>query len=66
MPVLGNLGFENSTFSDTDYGVVGLFLGGLGGLGGVVLITTGIFAVLAIMLILTAFKKKNANPAGNK
>ncbi|WP_416876591.1 PTS transporter subunit IIC, partial [Kitasatospora sp. SC0581] len=27
MPVLGNLGFENSTFSDTDYGVVGLFLG---------------------------------------
>ncbi|MGG3771760.1 PTS ascorbate transporter subunit IIC [Heyndrickxia faecalis] len=66
MPVLGNLGFENSTFSDTDYGVVGLFLGGLGGLGGAVLITTGIFAVLAIMLILTAFKKKNANPAGNK
>ncbi|MFC7393369.1 PTS ascorbate transporter subunit IIC [Scopulibacillus cellulosilyticus] len=61
MPVLGNLGFANSTFSDTDYGVVGLFLGGLGTTGGIVMITTGIFAVLAIMLLLTVFKKKPVN-----
>ena len=27
MPVLGNLGFANTTFSDTDFGVVGILLG---------------------------------------
>lgn len=27
MPVLGNLGFVNTTFSDSDFGVVGIILG---------------------------------------
>lgn len=27
MPVLGNLGYENTTFSDADFGVVGILLG---------------------------------------
>ncbi len=27
MPVLGNLGFANTTFSDADFGVVGILLG---------------------------------------
>ncbi|ABM03808.1 PTS system for ascorbate IIC protein [Psychromonas ingrahamii 37] len=27
LPVLGNLGFENTTFSDADFGVVGILLG---------------------------------------
>jgi PTS system ascorbate-specific IIC component len=61
MPVLGNLGFANSSFSDTDYGVVGIFLGSLGSIGGVALITIGIFAVLALMFILTIFKKKTTD-----
>lgn len=29
MPVLGNLGFANATFSDADFGVVGIILGNL-------------------------------------
>ncbi|MCG6442085.1 PTS transporter subunit IIC, partial [Vibrio parahaemolyticus] len=27
MPVLGDLGFANTTFSDADYGAVGILLG---------------------------------------
>ncbi len=27
MPVLGDLGFANTTFSDADFGVVGILLG---------------------------------------
>ncbi|QAA21694.1 PTS ascorbate transporter subunit IIC [Sporolactobacillus terrae] len=61
MPVLGNLGFANSSFSDTDYGAVGIFLGSLGSMGGVALITTGILAVLALMFVLSFFKRKSTD-----
>ena len=49
LPVLGNLGIANSTFSDADFGVMGIFLGrvqefiGGTGLTGVLI---GIFAIL--------------------
>lgn len=57
MPVLGDLGFAGSTFSDADFGISGIFLGSLANYGGTTAITVGIFAVLAIMLVLTFIKK---------
>lgn len=63
MPVLGDLGFAGSTFSDADFGVSGIFLGSLANWGGTTYVTVGIFAVLAIMLVLTFVQKdkKQAN-----
>lgn len=34
IPVLGDLGLSNATFSDSDFGIVGLFLSGLAHFGG--------------------------------
>lgn len=49
MPVLGNLGFANTTFGDMDFGVLGIILGKMGESLG----TTGVYAfVLALLLIL--------------
>ncbi|MCQ9210385.1 PTS ascorbate transporter subunit IIC [Granulicatella seriolae] len=59
MPVMGDLGFQGSTFSDTDYGVAGIFLGNLAKSGGQIVVISGILAVLAILIGLTMFKKKN-------
>ncbi len=57
MPVLGDLGFANSTFSDTDFGVTGIFLGQLGQVSSTVL-TVGVFGVLALMIIVPKFMRK--------
>lgn len=57
MPVLGDLGFGGSTFSDADFGLTGIFLGTLANKGGVMAVSIGIFAVLAGMIILTFVKK---------
>ncbi|EWS82576.1 PTS ascorbate transporter subunit IIC [Brachybacterium phenoliresistens] len=49
LPVLGEIGTANSTFGDSDYGVIGLYLGWLGMAGGQLLIVAGIVAaVLAL------------------
>ena len=49
LPVLGEIGTANSTFGDSDYGVIGLFLGWLGMGGGQALIIAGIVvATLAL------------------
>ncbi|MFB7303428.1 PTS ascorbate transporter subunit IIC [Heyndrickxia sporothermodurans] len=58
MPVLGNLGFANSTFSDADFGVSGIILGTLADSGGKVAIIIGIVIVLALMFIFSIRKKK--------
>lgn len=58
MPVLGNLGFAGSTFSDTDYGVVGIFMGSLANVGGQIAVISGIVLVFAIMVGMTIFGKK--------
>ncbi|SIN86459.1 PTS system IIC component, L-Asc family [Carnobacterium alterfunditum] len=58
LPVLGDLGFAGSTFSDTDFAISGLFLGVLGKMGGKTLVVAGIFAVLAIMIGLTLTSKE--------
>lgn len=57
LPVLGNLGIANSTFSDTDFAILGLFLGKvqefIGGIG----LTGVLIGILAIMIILTVVSK---------
>jgi PTS system ascorbate-specific IIC component len=58
MPVMGDLGFQGSTFSDTDYGVTGIFLGKLADMGGQIAVVVGIVAVLVLLLALTVFGKK--------
>ncbi|WP_198434607.1 PTS ascorbate transporter subunit IIC [Aerococcus mictus] len=57
MPVLGDLGFAGSTFSDADFGVSGIFLGNLANHGGTTAVTIGIFAVLALMFVITYMTK---------
>lgn len=57
LPVLGNLGIANSTFSDTDFALTGIFLGKVqeffGGVG-----LTGVLAgIVAMMIIVTAISK---------
>lgn len=54
LPVLGQLGFQNTTFGDADFGVLGILLGQVSSIAGV----TGIYAMaglLAIILILPNF-----------
>ena len=54
LPVLGALGFQNTTFGDFDFGVLGIALGSLSGAWG----KAGIFAILApfpIVLLLPNF-----------
>ncbi|WP_375179939.1 PTS ascorbate transporter subunit IIC [Enterococcus rotai] len=58
MPVMGDLGFQGSTFSDTDYGVTGIFLGKLADMGGQIAVVAGVLAVLALLIGLTVFGKK--------
>ena len=48
LPVLGALGFQNTTFGDFDFGVLGIVLGSLSGAWG----KAGIFAVSAVFLII--------------
>ncbi|MBF0779890.1 MULTISPECIES: PTS ascorbate transporter subunit IIC [unclassified Granulicatella] len=59
MPVLGDLGFAGSTFSDADFGVSGIFLGKLANLGGSGAVIIGVLAVLALMFAVS-FKKKDS------
>lgn len=62
MPVMGNLGFAGSTFSDTDYGVVGIFMGSIANVGGQIAVISGIVGVLVVMILMTIFgKKQQAN-----
>ncbi|EKB55777.1 PTS ascorbate transporter subunit IIC [Falseniella ignava] len=47
LPVLGQLGFANTTFGDTDFGAIGILLGRLGNSMG----NTGIYIIAAITLL---------------
>lgn len=47
-PVLGNLGFQNTTFGDFDFGVLGIILGSLANSFG----SMGIFGAVAVLLII--------------
>lgn len=50
LPVLGNLGFTNTTFSDADFGVVGILIGKLAGSGSQTLITATILIILVALV----------------
>ncbi|SDQ85496.1 PTS ascorbate transporter subunit IIC [Microbacterium sp. cf332] len=54
LPVLGDIGFSNSTFSDSDYGVFGLILGGVSGAGGQIAVIVTL-AVALVALYVTTF-----------
>ncbi|WP_259346212.1 PTS ascorbate transporter subunit IIC [Curtobacterium sp. ME26] len=49
LPVLGDVGLSNSTFSDADYGVVGLIFGHLAGAGGQIAVVVGL--VVSVILV---------------
>ena len=46
LPVLGNLGFENTTFGDVDFGLIGILLGRVGEM----MSQFGIYIIVAILL----------------
>ncbi|WP_054950352.1 PTS ascorbate transporter subunit IIC [Numidum massiliense] len=46
LPVLGDLGFENTTFGDTDFGVIGILFGKASLVGKV-----GVYALVALFLL---------------
>ncbi|MGW9530637.1 PTS ascorbate transporter subunit IIC [Paenibacillus terrae] len=60
IPVLGDLGLANATFSDSDFGVVGLFLSGLNQMGGKMITMIGIGLVLLIMILVSLKKPKSS------
>ncbi|MGX7350227.1 PTS ascorbate transporter subunit IIC [Dolosicoccus paucivorans] len=57
MPVMGELGFQGTSFSDTDYGVVGILLGSFANYGGKALVIGGVLAILAILIGLTMMNR---------
>ncbi|HGK8087385.1 TPA: PTS ascorbate transporter subunit IIC [Streptococcus pyogenes] len=64
LPVLGKLGFSNTTFGDVDFGVLGILLGRLG----TSISQIGIYlvvAVLAIVLVLPSFLSKSQEAINN-
>ncbi|MEC2056125.1 PTS ascorbate transporter subunit IIC [Peribacillus psychrosaccharolyticus] len=59
LPVLGDLGFANSTFSDTDFGVSGIFFGTLANYAGQIGIVVSLVVILAVMIGLNFKGTKN-------
>lgn len=47
LPVLGNLGFSNTTFGDTDFAVLGILIGQ----AGEALNVAGIYAIVALLVL---------------
>ncbi|AZO94768.1 PTS ascorbate transporter subunit IIC [Halocella sp. SP3-1] len=66
MPVLGNLGFANTTFSDADFGVVGIILGKMADSLSKGLITTIIVAVIIIIALISIRFKNNQKEIANE
>lgn len=64
LPVLGELGFANTTFGDFDFGVFGILLGRVGDSVGQVGIYV-IVAVLAVILLLPNFLSKSDTALNN-
>ncbi|WP_317312200.1 PTS ascorbate transporter subunit IIC [Clostridium thermobutyricum] len=58
LPVLGNLGFANSTFSDADFGVVGIVLGKIQSFIGGYGLTAVLIGIVGVMVALTYATKK--------
>lgn len=59
MPVMGDMGFAGSTFSDADFGWVGILYGSLGNKAGVTGVYIGLLA-MALLIGFLSFKEKKA------
>ena len=57
MPVLGDLGFANSTFSDADFTIVGILFGLLGSNLGRIGVVAGLILVYAAIFGYSIVKK---------
>lgn len=64
MPVLGGLGFEGSTFSDADFGLLGIVLGGLNNLASTTGIAVGIVVILLALFGLSLVGKSSQSKEG--
>lgn len=62
LPVLGAMGLTNTTFSDTDFGVVGILLGNMAGFLNKETITMVITGIFVLLVIHNVFAKKKTAP----
>lgn len=58
LPVLGDLGFANSTFSDADFALVGIFFGLLGNNVGRIGVIVGLAIIYVFIMLYSMMKKK--------
>lgn len=68
LPTLGALGFQNTTFGDSDFQVVGIIVGGVGNAfkGSYMAIGGVLLALLAAILIIGTVTNKGSKAAGAK
>lgn len=68
IPVLGKVGLGNAMFSDSDFGIVGSYVGWLGRAGGVAAITAGILVAFVLLILASVFvgSRRKANLNSNK
>ena len=62
VPVLGSVGFANATFSDADFGLVGIVLGNMARFMDKNVITIIAVAILAILVALNYMMPKKKMP----
>ncbi|QWS33275.1 PTS ascorbate transporter subunit IIC [Curtobacterium aetherium] len=60
LPVLGNVGLSNSTFSDADFGIVGLVLGHLSSAGGQLAVVVALVVSLVLVYGASVLMRKRA------
>lgn len=65
LPVLGALGFANTTFSDADFGVIGILLGNLARYLSPGSITGLVVALFALLVAFNYFAKGRKTPTGH-
>lgn len=66
LPVLGALGFANTTFSDTDFGVVGIVLGNMARFLTKEMIMVAIIAIFGLLVAHNFLGKRKDAPTRNK
>lgn len=66
LPVLGALGFANTTFSDTDFGVVGIVLGNMARFLTKEMIMVAIVAIFGLLVAHNFLGKRKDAPTRNK
>ncbi|RTE98703.1 PTS transporter subunit IIC, partial [Serratia marcescens] len=66
LPVLGALGFANTTFSDADFGVIGILLGNMARFMSKEMIMLAIVAVFALLVAHNFLRKRKGAPAADR